>query len=533
MSTPPADPAAPGPSATPTASEVRSQAVAKLKRAASLPRQKSGRRPSQSQADDITAAVDPASSSSAARTPEGARHVGPEGREEVLSPSPVAPAFPPDVSAGPSSTPLRRSNSSGSSTFPSPGPSTSYQSSAQSVLLAPVSQPYPPSAFHAPGTPSQTQGAGRNTPSPLPTLADLGNLQRSNSTAARNKALSKLTGGGGAKGGADEGEMLLAAAFNKGGLQRAGTLGHASSDRTQDTFGPTIAEPNATIAFTDRRPPLQRSFTVSSTNMGEERRSAVGRRMMERLAHKRLQAQGQVVEVDESVNRGIDAKPEESHPPYADNSNGHVRAAHHIQPSNGLLAPLAYDDKDRPISGATMAPSEAFEFDAHLRRSLSARTARTATRELGQSPSAVPPTEEEDDDDEAGPDDPTLDSRHFAALTQRDQAQPYDDVFDLTPPRPAFYTSSRDVASGSTSYENAGRTMSSPSGDSLASRDPFGSMQFVMGGPTTRGARPGQDSWPVEVGEGSDYGTPMKHANGELCSRSRVLVAEILRIDIL
>ena len=123
--------------------------------------------------------------------------------------------------------------------------------------------------------------SGRSTPSPLPSLGELRTLQRSNSAAARAHAMSRLTGGRNTP--SDEEALIQSARPN---LQRADSLGMPRMLGMPVVHRQEVP-PHASSSDLDVRPRLQRSFTVSSSNMGEERRSAVGRRMVERLGERK------------------------------------------------------------------------------------------------------------------------------------------------------------------------------------------------------------------------------------------------------
>jgi hypothetical protein len=504
----------------PTPAEVRSQAIAKLKRAASLPRNKDGRRPSREEhveppplADIVTAP-----------TPvyQEADH------EEVLSSSPTDPDFDHSQmmqrSASQSSdfhllpTPPFLQNSGGLSPASAASPSDwSAMQLAQSYLPSLSPAGYPPSPF------GSRQHSSRNTPSPLPTLGDLRSLSRSNSQMARARAMDKLTGG------RDTSPIpppmaqddLTIKPTAAGRLHRAGTVGARVFNSPPIASALPAAEPSPTPEPT--RPRLQRSFTVSSTNMGEERRSAVGRRMVERLAERRAAREKEEAEVRQmwEERRAIaeqvedpESEPESDHPvPIVQRHSPGEPAVEQFSHGHGVTTGATQNlgVPERPVSRETMQSNgEAFEYESHLsnlRRSLSSRTARNAVGVVSDTePETLPPPQ--------GSDVEHLErnelERYYHPSPIVDQ-----DVYDLAPPRPAFATPSRHVAQDSTSTDGTiqgDKGDKSPSSDT--SRDGLNSMMFVMGHGSQGG--PGdnrqQGSWPTEVGDqgSSDWGTPQR-----------------------
>ena len=149
---------------------------------------------------------------------------------------------------------------------------------------------------------------------------------------------------------------------------------------------------------------------------------------------------------------------------------------------------------DRPISHGTMrsmrSGEEAFEYDTHLRRSMSGRTARTAVSTEVDSATA---------------------SRHMDSDPQEEE---YGDLDSLPLPRPAFATPIRHAPSESTATEG---TMSGSQSSTNSTRDPL-SMMFIMG---SSAPVPGMDkavrNFPSEVGDtsGSDWGTPARELDRE------------------
>ncbi|WWD18401.1 hypothetical protein CI109_102851 [Kwoniella shandongensis] len=557
-----------------TNAEVRSQAVAKLKRAASLPRTPNGRRPSlgqqpsqpQVQAQAPVYQLDEVlHSTHSSRAGPSAPPISSSssGDQEVLSPSPVDASFdhaniyPSPVAAG-----MQRSASAASSyhmaTTPSHIPYGSPMSApyyantppsgvtpdwaamqlAHSYLptLTPTGlspNPYPHSV-PVPGP------GGRNTPSPLPTLGELRTLQRSNSNAARAKAMSKLTGGRDTPSHEDHALQDTPTRAGGVGLQRAGTLGAPrmlgiplTQSRDND-HAATKAKEEVSNAFDEPRPRLQRSFTVSSSNMGEERRSAVGRRMVERLAERRAARQKEEEEVRRlwehrrAITKAEEQEYDETEDPEEDehdqqeedddqgaSGDDHVDVAStsdtdpHLEvgnPSSGLDVPLA---ADRSVSRGTMVSTqEPFEYESHLRRSLSSRTARG---NIGGVVEPVPTTGAHAESREGhaehlqGDIQPTEDD-----LSAEDAV---DDDSPLLPPQPSFATPTRNTPHSSTSTQSTMQGSQSPGSSTLSGLD---SMMFVVGGtggpgvPGLRGPdRHGEHNWPSEV-EGSDWGTPAK-----------------------
>lgn len=464
-----------GPAPSPSA-EIRSQAIAKLKRAASLPRTPDGRRPPAQQLKGSGPSVpqyshDRTGSSSAedSSTPSPTKPSSCEdyGDQELLSPSFGGPPYnhsgaasamqrtPSDASSFHIPTPphVAYASSSNASPFfsaqPSPvGPNADWAAYqlAQSYLPSISPVPAPPSSFpanlHATAV---ANGAGRNTPSPLPTLGELRNLSRSNSAAARANAMNKLVGGGG--GGmaltptrstnvgtplsSSEEDVTLSIPGSRPSLYRSGTIGVPRmfgivSDTPSDSGSGSVDDTAIVSQIPDTqfdvpRPRLQRSFTVSSSNMGEERRSAVGRRMVERLAERRAARQQEEEEVrklweERRHTRGsakllvdppssTEATPTRppipvSAPPTAltggDDGDDGTSPTSARGPSAfaggaalgvaGLLGRDFLSASDRTASRSTQRSDDVFEFQSHLSRNISTRTART------EAPEASPAT---------------------------------------------------------------------------------------------------------------------------------------------
>lgn len=382
---------------------------------------------------------------------------------------------------------------------------------AQSYLpsLSPAGLPIP--TFNG-----QHPQSGRNTPSPLPSLGELRSLQRSNSAMARAHAMSKLTGG---RDTPSEEDLTIKRLPSHPGLQRADTLGPLAQRSLG--LGPPAkeaeAEPKTEAADTLAlpRPRLQRSFTVSSSNMGEERRSAVGRRMVMRLGERRAARQQEEEEVrrlweekraaadrpdnhendheaedEPKTEAGDDATPAISQDviPVLHRSSpaDHAAATFSSTPTNDLLGV-----PDRPNSrSTTRSAEEAFEYEAHLRRSLSSRTARGA---VGTVTEPIPRSE-----DDSRRQDEVEEHIHDPSIHQA--------LEPLALPRPSYATPIRHTPQASSSTE-ATLQGQSP-GESVMSRDGLGSMMFVMGGNGAGKA----DAWPSEVGDtgGSGWGTPAR-----------------------
>ena len=482
--------------------------------------------------------------------------------EEVLSPSPVNQHFnPADMYAQHSTPGLQRSGSSSSSyhiptppqmTFGQMGaayynsiPSSSSATPdwtamqlAQSYLpsLSPVafpSSPYlnpvPPEAPSVAG-----MGAGRHTPSPLPTLGDLRNLQRSNSAAARAQAMSKLTGGRDTP--SEDGSRTPTPLVQQSSLKRAGTLGAprflGMPQPTLETATPAREAPD--VSPTQTRPRLQRSFTVSSSNMGEERRSAVGRRMVERLAERRAAREKEEEEVrrlweerraaadasnapsDEESERGeeqMEGEDEdltETMPSFSRTSPVGERVKARTNHLQGPREPSGLVVPDRPNSRGTMrSTDEPFQYESHLRRSLSSRTAKgaaTVMAEFHQRTMALHPP----------PHTPQNEERdRFEGSIRRDLAAG-NAALGLS--RPPFATPTRHAPQDPTSADLALAANVSP-GESIMSRDTLGSMMFVMGGRLSGsvGRVRSGENWPSEVEEnsGSDWGTPGRDQQGK------------------
>ncbi|KGB74832.1 hypothetical protein CNBG_0670 [Cryptococcus deuterogattii R265] len=535
-----------------TRAQVRSEAIARLKRAASLPRSPDGRRPLQRHAaartDDHGGDAEgspgimpvPVEVSNLLRPGSPSRSAKDE--QEVLSPSPVQIAFDhARIYSSVDHMQMQRSASASPSYNMTcndyPPPTNGVNPEWHTMQLA---QSYLPSlAPHSSNSlQQQVPLAGRNTPSPLPTLGELRTLQRSNSQAARARAMSKLTGGTGISMNDDVSLHLPLS----GSLQRAGTLGASANpmlsmpSRTgAELSTPSAQDPRQSTAFDAPRPRLQRSFTVSSSNMGEERRSAVGRRMVERLAERRAARQKEEEEVRRLweerkaaanlIGKGqahvIDRpgkEEQERHQvtPSVSKPSGDdeppIRAAATAAP-NMLLAP------ERPVSGGTMQSAQ-FEYEDHLRRSLSSRTARGAMGAVSEPVPAVtmPNVQSEaTNQDTEQLDTPTLPQNPMSPYpeSQAFGASVLDLDEPLLPPHPPFITPSRHIAHDSTSTihgsNNSPGSSSTLGGSSILSG--LDSMMFVTGG--TGGhyaqlASQGETNWPVEAAESSDWGTPGK-----------------------
>lgn len=426
--------------------EIRSQAIAKLKRAASLPRNPDGRRALQLQTpprpnpgftsqpglgrgpsdDNVNGS---STGHSVAATPTSIRFDDYSEPEELLDQT-----DPFDSYAYGNGTMMQRSASDSSGFIPQvtysttstlfysaqpspvsgPGPDWAAYQLAQSYLpsISPIPTSTPPSAF--PGN-LTASGAGRNTPSPLPTLGELRNLSRSNSAAARANAMNKLTGGtytptpsrslASTTPVSSEEDVALGLPGARPSLHRAGTIGiprmfglAVDEPVDDDVVTPPTAEaPIPDTAFDVPRPRLQRSFTVSSSNMGEERRSAVGRRMVERLAERRAARQKEEQEVrvlweerrrtkqlsmmsgsrDSAASSSTNTEQQRTplYSPQAVTANSISPLASIALLGRGPV-PAAADRNSEP------SEEGAFEFESHLNRSVSTRTARSARGEV-------------------------------------------------------------------------------------------------------------------------------------------------------
>lgn len=467
---------------------------------------------------------------------------GGDDREEVLSPSPTNPTF--------DHVGIYRSDSQNSDfNLPTPptmlyphsngtsynGNSPAYGNSSASTpdwSAAHLAQSYLPSLSPAGLSPYGTHPhSSRNTPSPLPTLGDLRTLQRSNSAMARARAMDKLTGGRDVspvppRPAKDDLTLAPASGFK---LQRSGTVGPRVLEKQAEPveeLAPDLPKANASPS----RPRLQRSFTVSSTNMGEERRSAVGRRMVERLAERRAAREKEEAEVRQmwEEKRAAAEQVEERRPktpePAQEGAEGHIPLVHRSSPAEPPAEQMPHPHAvtfgqtethtlgvpDRPISRETMRSNGGpFEYDSHLRRSLSSRTARGAVGVISSDSETDPiPTVQENAVEQ-------LDRQYDSPSPSYPQ-----DNMDLTPPRPAFITPSRHVPQSSTSTDSTIQAGQSPGSDSSQSRDALNSMMFVMG----RGSQADvletrlENSWPhgVEDSGSTDWGTPSRGHEREL-----------------
>lgn len=153
---------------------------------------------------------------------------------------------------------------------------------------------------------------------------------------------------------------------------------------------------------------------------------------------------------------------------------------------------------------------EAFEYESHLRRSLSSRTARGA---VGTSAEVVGPME-------------TTSPMVQPAIMEEIEDQSIHQAFDepLPYPRPAYATPARHTPNASTSTSATAHGNHSP-GESIVSRDGLGSMMFIVGRGSTQQngpISPLEGNWPSEVeeGNGSEWGTPGKGTFDLLIGRS-------------
>lgn len=431
------------PASTPSA-EIRSLAIAKLKRAASLPRTPDGRRQLQPRAGGGPSATASEDSHGAPSSLESGMTPSPTkdplyGDEEFLASSPAGH----HIFGGGAITMQRSASDSSSFHIPTP-PHMTYGSAnaspfftaqaspastpgtdwaayqlAQSYLpsISPVpptnstNPTAPPSSFPANLTTPGGAG-GRNTPSPLPSLGELRNLSRSNSAAARQNAMNKLIGGGGGGGAvtptksrnvgatlsSSEEDVTLSLPGSARALHRSGTIGvprmfgMPAETVVDETAIDTAIAPIPDTAYDVPRPRLQRSFTVSSSNMGEERRSAVGRRMVERLGARRAARQQEETEVRQlweerrrtrGSQKGIDISTPDGTPPRPQAPPASVPAKPPptafagLAAGGGVAALLASSGADRTPSRSTQRSDDVFEYEGHLKRTMSTRTART------------------------------------------------------------------------------------------------------------------------------------------------------------
>jgi hypothetical protein len=290
-----------------------------------------------------------------------------------------------------------------------------------------------------------------------------------------------------------------------GRLQRSGTVGARMFNiPSTNTIVPEVPTPQGETVAEPVRPRLQRSFTVSSTNMGEERRSAVGRRMVERLAER----QGvEVEDAEEETNEQSDLPAVHRHSPAEP-------PAERLGPGVSFGHTEMLGVPDRPVSRETMRSNGGpFEYEMHLRRSLSSRTARGAVGVTSDTdPDSVPPSQGSDVEQlDRYDDDTSADEQECAR--------------DLVPPQAAFATPSGHVTQSSTLTNGTVHGDRSPGSDSHQSRDGLQSMTFVMGHASHGGQTPGRQggSWPTGVEDqgSSDWGTPSRRLDGELSSVTR------------
>ncbi|KAK4686095.1 hypothetical protein P7C73_g4037, partial [Tremellales sp. Uapishka_1] len=475
------------PSATSDA-QVRSQAVAVLKRAASLPR-----RPQQppSAFPQAPAQFEDAPS----------LHAPHYGDEEILSPSPVAQTFNYANIYGPQASSMQRSASASSSfNIPTPpvynGTSSStpfYSATSNTPDWVPFQVGPSPQGYHSPAIPSSPymlpQMPGRSTPSPLPTLGELRTLQRSNSAAARAKAMSKLTGHTPPP---DHDDIPVRVPLQRSDSLGAPRLLGIPLPPPVDLSGLKEDEGGAA----EGRPRLQRSFTISSSNPEGEGRSAAGRKMVARLNARKVAREQEEGEVRQLWEDRVGRKSEEAEAqddeeivvPRVENSSlVHSAPAMDPVPSHDLLA-VAPRSMSRGTMRSDNTTGEAFEYEAQLGRSLSSRTAR----EAGTIPDIIIPRSSEESERSVD-DEP------------------------LPPPLPPFATPTKHVAHSSTSTQGTIQGTASPGDSSTGTVDALNSMMFVLGGTSgPRGSGRGADgSWPAEVEEsgGSDWGTPAKDAH--------------------
>jgi len=217
--------------------------------------------------------------------------------------------------------------------------------------------------------------------------------------------------------------------------------------------------------------------------------------MVERLAQSKA-ARKQEDEVKRLWEEKVGAKaPESEEEELSDTGAPGVPRLERHSPIEPAYNPSPIDHESFHLPVPARAPSrstikssdEAFEYDSHLRRSLSSRTARQEMADL--SPGS---------DANLGEDD----------MTNEEDT--------LAPPIVPFATPSRHVQHDSTSTQGTIQpSQGSTSPASTASRDALQSMMFVMGaGGQPKTHTRGDGSWPLEVEDaGSEWGTPAR-ANG-------------------
>ncbi|WVO15789.1 hypothetical protein L204_103451 [Cryptococcus depauperatus] len=522
-----------------TPAQVRLQAVARLKRAASLPRHADGRRPLQQHARATDEDISSANDSPIQVSTPASQHDEREG--EMLSPSPTQTGFD-RQNVYPLSSTLQRSASAASNHSAAQGheasPTDQINPDWHAIQLA---QSYIPSL--APITTNgfqQPVPIGRSTPSPLPTLGELRSLSRSNSQAARARAMSKLTGG--KENLISDDDVVLQLPLTRPGLQRAGTVGAhrlLGMPMLQLESEHQRMEYERSTAFDQPRPKLQRSFTVSSSNMGEERRSAVGRKMLEQLAKRREARQKEEEEVRQlweqrranvetaPKNQNIDGSPQGRPTIIFDKSTDQSKPGLNqpqARTADLLVAP------ERSASRGTMQSAQ-FEYEGHLRRSFSSRTAIGA---VGTDPEHVPIINEVDskrkEETEANLNQlvnattPTLPQGELAQATDLYKLVG-DSESPLKLPLPPFATPSRHTPHSSTSTQDTiqGHQFMESSTPEGSSRSGLNSIMFVMGAKShdgQLGRTTTETQWPSEVSEGSDWGTPGTGAQKPLLASS-------------
>lgn len=518
--------------ASPTPSEIRTQAVAKLKRAASIPRTPQGRRPSQ-RGDAENGDGHSPSGDGGPSVPVDAvsSNYGQEDRQEMLAPSPQ-PSSSYDLSPN-------RDLSASPTLIPSPIRPLAY---SQSPSPTPDRSGY---HLFTGASPSQQHFnvPGRSTPSPLPTLGELRNLSRSNSTAARANAMKKLMGD----------SSTPDAPIIKPSLQRADSLGAPTQRYMSTTMVPSrsagVDVPSLAVdsdheedAFSAAQSASQvrlgRSHTVGAGG-GEERRSAVGRRMMARLGNRAgTPASNNVSPHSASGSASGQESPSRSGLG-RQLSLSELRARANLRkaepPSPTTVAPAGVlpldpeipclvhpssteDLVDSPVSTSRLYPptlgealalpsersvsrstnfstgtgEEAFEYEHHLRRSFSNRTARNAELD-------ATPRDSEDRERESKPLQATDESVE-TILGEPAVGQFYDTqstAQGLPLPQPPFYSANATLHTPRASTSTA--MADSPGGSS--STDVLGQMVFTMGGrngsQSTRGFSAG--SFPVGI----------------------------------
>ncbi len=547
---------------TPSHSEIRSQAIAKLKRAASLPRRQpvggDGIQPR-------SGTQSPSRSSPMGDNPERnvVAHPSYGEYQETLTPERATHNFATGQHASPYTphdltayTAALQPQSSASSAL-------QLQSSTSSAHPTPSPSP----------TPSVVLGIGRSTPSPLPSLGELRQLHRANSAAGRLVAMKKLMG--------QDPPSPTA-------IQSAGSIGSTGMLETRSTPGRPLdfgmgspsrrregpprtaddSDPSARLLQADEnrvnaRPRLERSYTVGNGG-GEERRSVIGRRMMQRLGNRvaveRL-ADGVLSTETGSlgwkameVRPNLESQPPEAHHAFAasevvlapaisndepttpldsqrfysiiqddsptDPSLSRARNEDRAQTSKNetLAAPLDYMHITGRAASRTSAVSgdDAFEYEVHLRRSLSEkeRKGKMLIQTTPEKEKAGRLVEELEEERLVSPPLRNVEMLPDVGVEPKTGTDTFvtNENDDFLPPLAPF-------AYGPSQIPNLGH-MPASSQSSVASNksspDPIARIPFMLGDsrPSRSGTRAGTGtarqesmaSFPAEVGDGGDEG---------------------------